>query len=1239
MALDQRIGLVGRDEPVALIEYLLRARPRLPLPVVVAFGPGGSGKSALLDHVARRYRAWPVSRVNLDGMGSNECKDVLAAIVDDLRDYIHPEFGAFHLPRYRLARLAMATADEAAAEDTARQAMARDLLAVRLTKLPQVPQVLAAAAEMVPLGLNSALRTLQPVLRWLAGFGVCAPRWLRPLLVGRRLAAALRWYETVAVCDEHLEIPNRVKAPAVVVELWRRLHRSDRADQRRIDRLLVAAFLADIAAEFRPRSRRKATCLVLLDGADVLEPFADSLFQPSRGVSATPASNVVDLLAEARRAQPDVPLLVIATKQAQADGPGDTAAVAALRRYDTWRTRYTAGESTDMFLRLPLRPFTLNQTGQFLAEWSRTQDYPVADATLIRELHHVTKGHPLAVELAVRATGLRFRADNARPAVRDAFDRRLPEGQITAEPDMTIGDYLLFRFLQRFRGGEDIAERRRTQELLARLAAARRIDVETVRLLVPDRDPDDVLDRLRKYSFADTITDGGQDYLTLHPLLRDLLAQRLLADSGAYRITHRLLRNRYRSIRDHTEELYHSLALGEVDTVSRELRGRMRSDDRRWPTLLESVTQAPLAKDDRWLDRGRRRMRGAIHTVTPEIAAVHDLVLAAWRLRSATSTTAYLPRSFDQVADAYTAVGARMGRPTDPVIEDGAARYRRMASPASEHGRELAIAPLAGFASFDQRVAYPGPWLPRRVRTAIAVCAVVLLVAGYATGFMVQRGRYCDAAGPLDVPSVAGSFVDPTLLLAREDNGECVGLTTSATSFAYGDRSNPDSQTETEDIQEIAELSHLIYEQNQQVDQHVADGDRPAVTVVVATMLSTIDSQPYRDLTLGVNELRGAYLAQQGWNKFGGDGLPGFLVRLALANLGGDSAYATYTADRIKRYAQADPSVIAVTGMGQTRDQTLQAATVLGGGDGSWDGMPVVTTAPTGTQFEVERDVFMTAATDDRQTQVAVDYIRSRPELSRLSKFVVYDPSDPYSQELSDDYANMLTDDELPVTSYQNYTASQMDESDQIERIAGAVCGRSKAPLVIYVGRANELPTLVDGLTDAHCADHAVLFGDDDLTQTETHDFQDLKGRVDSDQLYYTTFAAACPDLTATDNPACQAKPFADIYPKDGQVAFRTGWNGELMLAYDAIRLTLNAAKQVDLPPGDVPTRRQVATQLEHEPPQQGTAGVIDFGPFNRAVPDAGRVDPNKQVVIEMLCRHGAGLTPVVVPPSVPATC
>src|SRR5262249_39480686 len=150
----------------------------------------------------------------------------------------------------------------------------------------------------------------------------------------------------------------------------------------------------------------------------------------------------------------------------------------------------------------------------------------------------------------------------------------------------------------------------------------------------------------------------------------------------------------------------------------------------------------------------------------------------------------------------------------------------------------------------------------------------------------------------------------------------------------------------------------------------------PYATVVVATMLSSVVEPNKRDLSAGVNELRGAYLAQRRWNHiddgFLGKRVPG---RLLFANFGGNSKDARRTGSLIRERAGADPSIVGVTGMGQTRRETVHAAATVGG---AGSGLPMVGSTPSGDDFTGKPNFFRTAPTNQRQAEVGVRFLTSR---------------------------------------------------------------------------------------------------------------------------------------------------------------------------------------------------------------------------------------------------------------------
>jgi ABC-type branched-subunit amino acid transport system substrate-binding protein len=1272
VALDSQVGLVGRDDTAALIELLMKWRPRRQLPVLVAFGPGGSGKTALLDHVQRRYRDMPIARVNLDEAGSLGCEDILAAVFDDLRSFTHPEFGRIELPRYALARLAM-MCESPAAEDGDPYASTRQLLARRPDGLPQAARAFAEVAGLFP-AHRWFTRLFRPLLAWLARVAVLAPGWSRRWLVGSTMAHALNWFERTAAKPHLLDLARGSRVDAVFVRLRRLVHGSDvtdrtGADRERLDRLLVAAFVADIAEAFRGRRRRRANCLLLLDGADLLEPFEYSMFESSRGVFPSPQTDFLQLLAEARLAQPGAPLLVIATKQSSSDlaeiepqervvpanGFEPTAAEIAAARYEGWVRRFGAARTvTNSFFPVRLRPFTLAQTEQFVVEWNRRQGSTGASQVLLAELHEVTKGHPLAVRLAIEAINLDYQSTMVQPSVRSVFAQRLQ-----GEARQRIGEYLLARFLQRFRVGADVEERAKTRAVLARLAAPLLIDEQTIALLTPELDPRDTFLRLRHYSFAElferdsVVTDplaGAHPhrdrYLTLHPLLRDLLAETLLHEPApgllTYAEVHELLKQRFHDDHNRTAELYHTLALGEVASVAAQLKQDVQTSRAGWPAMLEQIAEAPTRDRVRRPLRGERldRWRHRLGvTVRRDANTVRDLVEDMWRLRSATSTAQYSAEAFERIAKDYIELAELAAPDGDTTALDERDNYQRLAETAVDRALPRNAEPLPGYVLAEEKFPYPSVLFKPRTVHRVALAAVVLLLAGYFTVFGVQLNNDCISGNPFDAISLGSSVLNPDTTLNKTPTGECVGVTGSVSTFAYA-TADPTDPTEVAEAAEINTLSSLIYTQNQRViDQTDSVQPLPYVTVVVSTMFSSANQQPFLDLSVGVNELRGAYLAQEMWNQLDtGQRKPPFLLRLLLANFGGDSVYAAQAATQIQQLAEHDSSVLAVTGMGQTREQTISAASTLGTAAGGWSGIPVVTSAPSGEAFAGKDYVFMTAATNPRQADVGTAFVQSHFPNRKL--YVIYDPNDLYSNDLYNDYGRSLANADLPPAIPEIYDADSNDTRQSLTGIVGDICSHSgpntQAPMILYAGRANELPTFMDLLQGNTCDQRAVVLGDDDLTQEETNGYADLTGISNfvNTRLYFTSFGPtrdgwqrilADGDLPAQQRAVEQSaetsffNAYNQLARQEHGTAYQTPANGHIMLAYDAVNLAVSAI-QSGISGGQLPDRTEVYDQLRDTTGVRaypGASGPIDFQTTDPAPLNKGGFDANKLVVVQ----------------------
>ncbi|KAA2254902.1 hypothetical protein F0L68_29420 [Solihabitans fulvus] len=1272
MALEADIGLVGRADTAALIESLIDRRSRQPLPIIVAYGPGGSGKTALLDHLKRRYHEAPMARVDLDKAGSKSCKDILDVVCGQLRTYSHRQFGRLRLPRYALARLAVSTSNKP--DDSVEPyRRARDLVAQRMTSLLAVTDVAVSAAEAAPPAKGLA-KLLRPVLRWLVTLAVVAPPWLRVLLAGRTFASALRWYEREAGAKL---LERDCKVDEAIVQTWQLLGSDERSDQLTLERLLVAAFLADLKALYGRSRYRRMNCLLLLDGADLLAGI--DTFLPPRRSASPPVTDFLHLLAEARRGDADVPLLVVATKQSgqrdpvrEHDFDADPVAVAE-RRYAEWRRRYEQeparnGDVSAAYLPIRLCPFTREQTRQFLVEWNRLRETTVESEALVEELHEVTHGHPLAVRLASQLVDFVSQRDQVIPSVRAVFDERLPVDETTNYQEGTVGDYLLLRFLQRFPGGDDVPERALARQMFARLAAPRRLDRATIRMLVPEWSAENLSELMSTLSFVERVVDQGDEHFVLHPLLRDLLARRL-RDQPPYSrfshtLVHELLKQHFEQLGEQKEVLYHSLALGEVHHVAGLLSPRIEAGNNHWLTDLSAIAEAPMPPSNELATTPRLRkiLERLLHSridrfVFPEIGKVEAAIMATWQLRSCTSTVRRTPELFDGVLTTYRALDSRSG----PAVRAHLAKYRTLKR-ATEDGTPAPAPPtLPGYCTGPGRYPYPKVWPQRNAVRRGAMLLVMVLLVGYTALYVGHTRLYCDRFGPLDAAGLGRALWDDSLSLTKAAGGECIGVTDTAGVFAY----QPADKLSGDD-REVAELSRLIQDQNDQVRAEVDGGKRDYVTIVVATMLSTVDEPPARDLSAGVNELRGAYLAQRDWNSLGTSrALPDPLLRIVLANFGGDSLHAEETAVRIRALAERDHTVIAVTGMGQTRDQTIGAAAMLGGSTKEWPGLPMVASVPSGDDFTGKFQFFRSAPTNTRQAEVAVKYLVSKARshsapftAQKYTPYLVYDRVDPYSSDLIRQYEISLKADQEspnPVLGPQfklDYEADSLNSNSVAQKLnasAAQICRHAEDPntgdpVIMYAGRTNQMPTLLDALSRSSCGRRAIIFGADDLSQLETAGFRDLAGREEyaNGRLLFTTFGATQDGwnrLSQSTGVPGQVEQFFSDYQDlqdeqraAGGGAFRTGPNGHIMLAYDAVRLTLSAVGRLHPSGADVHNRQELLRQLQATTGPDtfnGVGGPIDFGPPETYPTQAGGDARNKLVAVQELQLDGGALHPV----------
>ncbi|GAB3404075.1 hypothetical protein [Flindersiella endophytica] len=1229
-------GLVGRDDLVSLVELLIERRARQPLPIVVAFGPGGSGKTELLHHLRGRHRpAAPVAYVDLDRTGTGSVKAILDVAYGRLHGYFNKGFGRLPLPRYTLARAALAALPPAGERSDQR---ARSLIGSQVRGLSRFTEIVSDSGEAAPAGAavtRLLTRLLAPLLRWLIVLAVMTPTPLRRLI--GTSGAVLQWYERVG--GPIFELPAGCRADAVVHELWELAASAEVADREKLDRLLVRAFLADIKAAYRWQRHRKVNTLFLLDNADLL-PGAES-----RRFTGSGGADFLALLAETMAADPEVPFFVVAAKQAtpdqpdvlEAPGPEDASQAAqpaeeellteAEKHYSRWRRDHDPANHDSIYLAAKLRPFTLAQTRQLLARRNAFESKTVETRATVEHLQEVTHGHPLAVWAL-------YRRDRFRPALRDIYDEGVDWGEgVSPRWTRTWRGLLLWRFLHRLDDVEpfetlpgtpreqDTDRSIARRDYLARLAAARELDVATVRVLagVSESEARRRLRIIATFSFADRVPGGG---LRLHPLLRDLLVPvlgRQTEPDGdpSYLAVHDRLRAHFagRPGRE-ADHLYHCLAIGDTHTVAEQLRQRIDAGDETWLSDLLQATQAPA------LDKSRRRWRDWIEArvsrrtfdrfANPDLVRIEELVQALWVLRSCTSLVPQHHGLYDKAIGALDAVvetglAERQGTVDELLVEYQRRRQALLDDAAAEPSPDL-----SQFARPVPSRPYPHVWPPRHFFRRLAALMSFVLVLGYAAIYLSYPVVYCNRPSVFDPAGVVGDVLDPGLGLRNLD-GQCIGVSDRPGAFTANRPLNPDDR-------EVVELAGLVAAENERVADFVkADHDFTYVTVVVATMLSSKETSG-GDQAAGINELRGAYLAQKQWNLLDTkSNPPPVLLRIVLANFGGNSDEAKGVALQIRELADRDPTVVAVSGMGQTREDTVNAAKSLGEPD---HGVAMVGSVPSGGDFTGLLYFVRIAPPNEYQAKMMYEFMRARPELNRPTRYLFVDNDDQYSKELANEFQ-----EHDPDADRLSYNSSSRDTTTSLRRLVDAVCVKDgqdqpASPLIVYTGRTSEFSSLLKALRGASdCRDVRVL-GADDLSQLETENFQQLQGDEEfaDGKVYFTTFGPSrlgWRGMFRAGIPG-NVESFFDAYdqlrraPDVAGKAYRSDTNGHIMAAYDAIGLIMRGVG--DQQPKN---REEAFRKIRAATPYSGVSGRVVFRPPPRGEPDTGADPVDKLIVLQ----------------------
>jgi hypothetical protein len=561
-----------RSPLISLINELVRAeggervKRDTVRPTLVLEGIGGSGRSTVLRHTWETWaRTAPIAFVDPVAVGNDDpgsMRSVLVAVMLGLTADV-PEY-KISFPRVVLAQIAMA-GPIADAGDPVRsvQAMQERINSYhdrgRLTAL--IGGLARAAARLLQIpGVDTvAGKIAEQIVERLRRTGLPA-----------RLAwgDALNWFG-------HQDQGFHFKPYEALVRLSLQAQNADAGVPQDVDRLLMAALLADLRDSFARAVNHPANAVVLLDNGDApsAQEFMNALATIRRRLD--------------RHRRPRDPLTVIMASGGLPPAKGTADRPPAWSESDL--EKLTAGDvaGAGTSLRVILRGFTVEDIGAMEAANS---SHHLGSSVIASTIHRFTGGHAESTVLLLNH--LVERPQDEHPRLINDLGAMVAE--IEPRPGVKLEQYLIDKITSAVSRRRRVDQRLR--EDLITLAAAR--DKAEAELLTPlignPKNRESVLFTLPTLWSA----DGPRGHRALAPFVRHTLLRALAARSADHRASWNEVFATLRSYAENADDvggrLHHELALGNVDIAVDELnRLRTRISGEEWLALLDQTVATP----------------------------------------------------------------------------------------------------------------------------------------------------------------------------------------------------------------------------------------------------------------------------------------------------------------------------------------------------------------------------------------------------------------------------------------------------------------------------------------------------------------------------------------------------------------------------------------------------------------------------------------------------------------------
>ncbi|GKQ39635.1 hypothetical protein [Streptomyces sp. A012304] len=460
---------------------------------------------------------------------------------------------------------------------------------------------------------------------------------------------------------------------------------------------------------------------------------------------------------------------------------------------------------------------------------------------------------------------------------------------------------------------------------------------------------------------------------------------------------------------------------------------------------------------------------------------------------------------------------------------------------------------------------------------AVLVTVVLAAGAGVAVPKLLEEDRSC-------APGVA----------RPDSSDECVGVTSTAYHFGRP---------------QLREAVRAIDRENDRLKE--------GSYVTVALMLPYTATNP-STLSDILHEVQGAYLAQWQANHTSNGQAPA--IRLVLANPGATSEHWPLLVEQLAKMAKGEHRLRAVAGIGTSTDNNKRAVAEL-----TRLGIPVVGASITADDLAngQGKDPFPGLA---RVSPTNTDEARALASFAKVGAgraLLVYDkPGDPYTRTLQRSFAQLIKGspyEPQPFTPPADRTR-EGTTANTFRQITHLVCDTSpETDTILFAGRHTQLRQFINALGTRGCQDRefTLLTGDEGsyLSGDKKLDRAALTHNL---SVRYT--ALAHPDTwpktpAGPGGSAGDARTLTDLLARAtrepvGPIGDTALEDGQLIIAYDAVRLAVHGIREATPPGSTVPPLTDVGLQwpqVKGSLRVNGASGWICLdvhgNPYDKAVP------------------------------------